>query len=172
MKIRSSLKQHDSILTILSQHSNNIVSLIHHIARSASLHAAQPPCGKQQQNGKIQGEVEDSEWGRDDACKIGWEEEPILSAKQGFKRKSKPHSRLVSSHLGFVISLQDVALHQCLPLSSVCYFPNSGGPSVSVMSSSIFCLVVLLISSLSLVASLESEKIFLDFSLIRNEKII
>ena len=30
-------------------------------------------------------------------------------------------------HLGFVHPLQDVALHQCLPLSSVCCFPVSGG---------------------------------------------
>ena len=29
--------------------------------------------------------------------------------------------------LGFVHPLQDVALHQCLPLSSVCCFPNPGG---------------------------------------------
>ena len=28
-------------------------------------------------------------------------------------------------HLGFVHPLQDVALHQCLPLSSVCRFPVS-----------------------------------------------
>ena len=30
-------------------------------------------------------------------------------------------------HLGFVHPLQDVALHQCLPLSSVFCSPNSGG---------------------------------------------
>ena len=30
-------------------------------------------------------------------------------------------------HLGFVHPLQGVALHQCLPLSSVCCFPNPGG---------------------------------------------
>ena len=30
-------------------------------------------------------------------------------------------------HLGFVHPLQDVALHQCLPLSSVCCFPHPGG---------------------------------------------
>ena len=30
-------------------------------------------------------------------------------------------------HVGFVHPLQDVALHQCLPLSSLCCFPNSGG---------------------------------------------
>ena len=30
-------------------------------------------------------------------------------------------------HLGFVHPLQDVALHQCLPLSSVCCFPVPGG---------------------------------------------
>ena len=29
-------------------------------------------------------------------------------------------------HLGFVHPLQDVALHQCLPPSSVCCFPNPG----------------------------------------------
>ena len=36
-------------------------------------------------------------------------------------------SHLISSHLGFVHPLQDVALHQCLPSSSVCCFPNPGG---------------------------------------------
>ena len=30
-------------------------------------------------------------------------------------------------HLGFVHQLRDVALHQCLPLSFVCGFPNPGG---------------------------------------------
>ena len=30
-------------------------------------------------------------------------------------------------HLGLVHPLQDVALHQCLPLSSVCCFPDPGG---------------------------------------------
>ena len=30
-------------------------------------------------------------------------------------------------HLGFVHPLQDVALHQCLPLSSIYCFPNPGG---------------------------------------------
>ena len=30
-------------------------------------------------------------------------------------------------HLGFVPPLQDVALHQCLPSSSVCCLPNPGG---------------------------------------------
>ena len=34
---------------------------------------------------------------------------------------------LISSHLGFVHPLQDVSLHQCLPSSSVCCFPNPGG---------------------------------------------
>ena len=34
---------------------------------------------------------------------------------------------LISSHLGFVHPLQDVALHQCLPSSSVCCLPNPGG---------------------------------------------
>ena len=29
--------------------------------------------------------------------------------------------------LGFAHPLQDVALHQCLPLSSVCCLPNPGG---------------------------------------------
>ena len=36
-------------------------------------------------------------------------------------------SHLISSHLGFVHPLQDVALHQCLPSSSVCCLPNPGG---------------------------------------------
>ena len=42
-------------------------------------------------------------------------------------------------HLGFVHPLQDVALHQCLPLSSVCCFPVPGGsllPCYVVLSSS------------------------------------
>ena len=30
-------------------------------------------------------------------------------------------------HLGFVHPLQDVALHQCLPSSSICCFPDPGG---------------------------------------------
>ena len=38
--------------------------------------------------------------------------------------------------LGFVHPLQDVALHQCLPLSSVCCLPNPGG-------SLLLCYVVL-----------------------------
>ena len=38
--------------------------------------------------------------------------------------------------LDFVHPLQDVALHQCLPLSSVCCFPNPGG-------SLLLCYVVL-----------------------------
>ena len=36
-------------------------------------------------------------------------------------------TNLISSHLGFVHPLQDVALHQCLPSSSVCCLPNPGG---------------------------------------------
>ena len=45
--------------------------------------------------------------------------------------------------------------HQCLPLSSVCCFPNPGGSPPSLLCRlAIFCLVVLLISSLSLVATL------------------
>ena len=51
------------------------------------------------------------------------------------------HSYIHSSHtysctfrLGFVYPLQDVALHRCLPLSSVCCFPDPGG-SLLVMSS-------------------------------------
>ena len=37
------------------------------------------------------------------------------------------NTHLISSHLGFVHPLQDVALHQCLPSSSVCCLPNPGG---------------------------------------------
>ena len=57
--------------------------------------------------------------------------------------------------LGFVHPLQDVALHQCLPLSSVCCFPDPGGSLLLchvVLPSSAW--VVLLISSLSLAAIL------------------
>ena len=51
-------------------------------------------------------------------------------------------------HLGFVHPLQDVALHQCLPSSSVCCFPNPGGslllcyvilPSSAWSSSRTYC---------------------------------
>ena len=55
-------------------------------------------------------------------------------------------------HLGFVHPLQDVALHQCLPLSSVCCFPVPGGSLLPCYV--VFCLVVSLISSLSVVATL------------------
>ena len=45
-----------------------------------------------------------------------------------FKEVMKTKSgHLISSHLGFVHPLQDVALHQCLPSSSVCCLPNPGG---------------------------------------------
>ena len=37
--------------------------------------------------------------------------------------------------LGFVHPLQDVAFHQCLPLSSVCCFPVPGGSLFLAMSS-------------------------------------
>ena len=37
--------------------------------------------------------------------------------------------------LGFVHPLQDVSLHQCLPLSSVCCFPVPGGSLLPFMSS-------------------------------------
>ena len=83
-------------------------------------------------------------------------------------------------HLGFVHPLQDVALHQCLPLTSVCCFPVSpftrlcpspAGCSSPSMSSIVLCLllscsrwfppsllcrlaIVIYISSLSLVATL------------------
>ena len=51
-------------------------------------------------------------------------------------------------HLGFVHPLQDAALHQCLPSSSVCCFPNPGGslllcyvilPSSAWSSSRTYC---------------------------------
>ena len=58
-------------------------------------------------------------------------------------------------YLGFVHPLQDVALHQCLPLSSVCCFPNPGGSILSLLCHlAIFCLVILSTSFLSLVATL------------------
>ena len=64
-------------------------------------------------------------------------------------------SHLISSHLGFVHPLQDVALHQCLPSSSVCCFPNPGGSLLLCLCHlAIFCLVVLSSSSLSLAATL------------------
>ena len=44
-------------------------------------------------------------------------------------------THLISSHLGFVHPLQDVALHQCLPSSSVVAFLIQVVPSFSVMSS-------------------------------------
>ena len=56
------------------------------------------------------------------------------------------HLRL---RLGFVHPLQDVALQQCLPLSSVCCFPNPGG-------SLLLCYVVLPSSALSSSCSLPS----------------
>ena len=52
-------------------------------------------------------------------------------------------------HLGFVYPLQDVALHQCLPLSSVCCFPDPGGSLLP-------CYVVLPASALSSSWSLPS----------------
>ena len=60
-----------------------------------------------------------------------------------------------SSRLGFVHPLQDVALHQCLPLSSVCCFPGPGDsflPCYVVLPSSAWS--SLLISSLSWVVTL------------------
>ena len=61
-------------------------------------------------------------------------------------------SHISSSHLGFVHPLQDVALHQCLPSSSVYCLPNPGG-------SLLLCYVILpssawSSSSLSLAATL------------------
>ena len=56
------------------------------------------------------------------------------------KWNAKPKRRYrISPHfvfrLGFVHPLQDVAFHQCLPLSSVCCFPDLGGSLVLVTSS-------------------------------------
>ena len=53
-------------------------------------------------------------------------------------------------HLGFVHPLQDVALHQCLPLSSVAFLfhlsprlcPSTAGCSPPSMSSNVFCLLL------------------------------
>ena len=58
--------------------------------------------------------------------------------------------------LGFVHPPQDVALHQCPPLPSVCCSPVPGGSLLPcyVVRLAIFCMVVLFISSLSLVATL------------------
>ena len=46
--------------------------------------------------------------------------------RKSFKHKLKDLHLHLQLHLGFVHPLQDVALHQCLPLSSVCCFPNPG----------------------------------------------
>ena len=58
--------------------------------------------------------------------------------------------------LGFVCPLQDVALHQCLPLGRLSLaFPDPRWfPPSLLCRLAIFCMVVLLISSLSLVATL------------------
>ena len=56
---------------------------------------------------------------------------------------------VISSHLGFVHPLQDVALHQCLPSSSVCCLPNTGG-------SLLLCYVILPSSAWSSSRSLPS----------------
>ena len=49
---------------------------------------------------------------------------PFLNMSNTFSLYNGIHLHL---HLGFVHPLQDVALHQCLPSSSVCCFPNPGG---------------------------------------------
>ena len=49
-----------------------------------------------------------------------------LQVKSNNQSFSQSFSRF-PSHLGFVHPLQDVALHQGLPSSSVCCFPNPGG---------------------------------------------
>ena len=67
--------------------------------------------------------------------------------------KVKRTFHLFTFHLGFVHPQPDVALHQCLPLSSNCCFPVQGG-SPFLCHLAIFYLVVSLISSLSLVATL------------------
>ena len=59
----------------------------------------------------------------------------VVGASYDRRRRSRRHhlllsSHLISSHLGFVHPLQDVALHQCLPSSSVCCLPNPGGSLV------------------------------------------
>ena len=55
---------------------------------------------------------------------------PLVSVSKGchlyFKVWNDVHLHL-HLHLGFVHPLQDVDLHQCLPSSSVCCFPNPGG---------------------------------------------
>ena len=56
----------------------------------------------------------------------GWCHLP-LSSLSGLTGKFRVSSLHLHLHLGFVHPLQDVALHQCLPLSSVCCCPNPGG---------------------------------------------
>ena len=51
----------------------------------------------------------------------------ILCMLQGCQEGNSCTIWLFPIHLDFVHPLQDVALHQCPPLSSVCCFPNPGG---------------------------------------------
>ena len=74
---------------------------------------------------------------------------PVLRKADVLFSSRLASSRLVSSRLGFVHLLQDVALHQCLQLPSVCCFPNPGG-------SLLLCYVVLPSSAWSSSRSLPS----------------
>ena len=59
---------------------------------------------------------------------------PSLTEIGSKDSKCKPMLNSNSSRLGFVHPLQDVALHQCLPLSSIAFLLQVA-PSFSVMSS-------------------------------------
>ena len=68
-------------------------------------------------------------------CEISYMFLSSSSSGSSFPRRSKIQKVgkvlvcgvFIHLHLGFVHPLQDVALHQCLPSSSVCCLPNPGG---------------------------------------------
>ena len=60
-------------------------------------------------------------------CDLWWRSNSLSLTSKCQVWSGISSSHLISSHLGFVHPLQDVALHQCLPSSSVCCLPNPGG---------------------------------------------